>query len=155
MTMGRNFGSDLAASSCCRKSAAVNPEAILNLRKAFLQRLRVIAEQQDAEGRIAVHQDAAFAIQHRPARRNDRDRANAVAFGQIGKVTGLHDLKFPEADHEKHDDGHQNVRNQCKAALGNLLVVNAPRWQSNSLRDGVLVPSAPRKIELLRISKYH
>ncbi len=48
-------------------------------------------------------------------------------------MAGLHDLEFPEANHEESDYGGQkHSENQCQPTLGDFLVVNSPRWQLNS-----------------------
>ena len=59
------------------------------LRKAILR----------AVGVIPLHdEDAAFAIEHRTARRNNRDRAYAIAFGEVGEMSRLDDLQLPKAN---------------------------------------------------------
>jgi len=52
-------------------------------------------QEQHAEGRIAVHQDAAFAVEHRAAGRNDRNRPDAVAFGELRIAIRIDDLQLP------------------------------------------------------------
>ena len=86
------------------------PSAICG--KAFLQELGIIAQQQDAEGRIVVDQHAAFAIQHRAARRNDRNRAHAIFFRQIGEMPGINDLQLPEAEQQNQRHANSEVGQQ-------------------------------------------
>ena len=57
-------------------------QAVFDLRQSFFDELRIVAEQQNAERRIAIDEHAAIAIEHRSARRDDGDGANAVLIGQ-------------------------------------------------------------------------
>ena len=63
-----------------------NAQPFLDLRETFCQCLRVVAKKQNAERRITIHQHAAFAIEHRSARRYDRNGTNTVALCKVGKV---------------------------------------------------------------------
>ncbi len=73
-------------------------EAVHDLRNALLDGLHVLAEQQNAEGRIAIHEHAAFAIEHRTTRRDNRDGAHAIAFGEVSEMSGLDDLQLPKTN---------------------------------------------------------
>ena len=44
---------------------AADSQAVFDLRQALLEGLRVVAKQQNAERRIAIHEHAAFAVEHR------------------------------------------------------------------------------------------
>ena len=78
----------------------IDSEAVFDLGKALLQRFQVIAHEQNAERRVAIDEHSAFAVEHGPARGDNRDGTYTVTFREIGKMAGLHDLELPEADHE-------------------------------------------------------
>jgi len=63
----------------------------------FFNKSRIVAQEKDAERRTIVHEHAAIAIEHSAARGDDRDRADAIAFGHLAVLIGVNDLQFPEA----------------------------------------------------------
>ena len=144
MMTGRNLGSVFAASSCCSQIFLRDSQTLFNLRQAFLEQLRIVAKQQNAERRIAIDEHAAVAIEHGPARGDDGDGADSVPFGEVGKMVRLHDLQLPETDQEKHDEGRGKVGKQGQPALRDPLVVNVPRWQRNSCAAGRARPGVVR-----------
>ena len=89
---------------------------------------------------IAIDENAAFAVEHGAARGDDGNVADAVLFGEVGKMVGLDDLQFPEADqkHGYEDDGQ--VGKQGEPSLRNLLIANAPWCQRNSNAAGRMRP---------------
>ena len=103
-----------------------DPQPFLDLRQAFSEGLRVIAQQQNAKGWVAIHQHAAFAIEHLSAWRNDGNRTRAVAVRQVRKMPGLNHLQLPESDHQQHDENYRKVGNQRQPALRDFLIVNVP-----------------------------
>ena len=98
MTTGWNFGSFFDGVQSLLNILPADAEAVDDLRDALLDGLHVFAKQQDAEGRIAIHEHAAFAIEHRTARRDNRDGAHAIAFGEVGEMSGLDDLQLPKTN---------------------------------------------------------
>src|SRR5580704_7127344 len=61
-------------------------EALFNLWETFFERLGIVAQEKDAEGWIAIHEHAAFAVEHHTTLGDDGDGAHTVAFRQIRKV---------------------------------------------------------------------
>ena len=100
------------------------PSAICGSKRFNL--LRIVAQQQDAEGRIIVDQDAAFAIEHRAARRDDRNRADAIAFGELRVAVGIDDLQLPEAKQQQGHQAHDDVGNDRQPRLRQPVVVFEP-----------------------------
>ncbi len=94
--------------------------------RLFRSAFGIVAQEQDAERRIAIDQDAAFAVQHGAARRDNRDVADPIAFGEIGKMAGLDDLQFPESDQQQDDEGYGKIRKKRQSPLRDFLVVNIP-----------------------------
>ena len=132
MTMGSNFGSKRAFSSCCVRSSLAIPEAVFDGGEAFLQGLGIVAKKKDAEGRIAIDEHAAFAVEQGAARGDDGDVADLIAFGEIGKMAGLDDLQLPESHQQQDDERYRNIGKKRQPPLRDFLVVNAPRCQRNS-----------------------
>ena len=127
--MGWNFGSYLAASSCCSQIFLADAKPVFDLGQALLKSLGVVAQEQDAEGRITIDKHAAFAVEQGAARRDDRDVADLVAFREVGKMARLHDLQLPETDQQKNDEDDRHVGKKCQPTLRDLLVVNVPGCQ--------------------------
>ena len=76
-------------------------QSVRNLRKVLFESFGIVAQQQNAEGRIAIDQHAAFAVEHSSARRDDRNVADLIAFGEIGEMAGLNDLQLPESHQQE------------------------------------------------------
>ncbi len=104
----------------------IDAQAFFNSGKTLLQLLRIVAQEKNAERRVAIDEHAALPVQHRTARCDDGNRADAVAFGEIREVFGLDDLQLPETHHQKDDACDRNIRDERKPALRDLLVVNVP-----------------------------
>ena len=58
----------------------------------------IVAKKKDAERGVVVDEDAAIAIEHAAARRDDGNGANAIAFRHDTVFIGVDDLEFPEAE---------------------------------------------------------
>src|SRR5580698_698633 len=72
----------------------IDAEAFFDLRQTFRERFRIVAQQKNAEGRIAIHNYAAETIKHRTAPRNDGNRTDLVAFREVGEMFRLHNLQL-------------------------------------------------------------
>ena len=115
-----------------RQVFLADPEPLFDRGQALLQGLGIVAQQKNAEGRIAIDQHAAFAVEQGAARGDDRDVADLIAFGEIGKMAGLDDLQLPESHKQQDDERYRNVGKKRQPPLRDFLVVNAPRCQRNS-----------------------
>ena len=107
----------------------LDAQSVFSLRKYFFERLGIVAHEKNAERRIAVHQDAALAVEHGTARRDNRDGANLITLGEVDKMSGLNDLKLPEADHQENNDNYEDVGHQRQTTLGDFLIITTPRRQ--------------------------
>ena len=72
-----------------------------NLRQQMIELDRIVPEQQNAEGGIVIHDDAAITIQHGAARSDDGDRSDAVAFRKLRIAIGVDDLQLPKAQKQQ------------------------------------------------------
>ena len=73
-------------------------QPIGDLRQQTRQLLRIVAQQQHAEGRIIVDNHAAIAVQHGAAWRDDGNGANAIALCKLRVLVGMDDLQLPKAE---------------------------------------------------------
>jgi hypothetical protein len=117
-----------------RKSQSVG-----NRRKIFLHRCNVVAKQQDAEGRIVVNEDAAVAVEHSSARRDDGDGAHAIALRHDAILVRINDLKFPEAQQQKRDHAHDHVGGGGQPFLRQSIIVAKPVRHARPAREPVCV----------------
>ena len=74
----------------------LSPSAICGSK--LLHLCGIVSQQQDAERRIIVHQDAALAVEHRASGRDNRNRPDAVAFGELRVAVRIEDLQLPETE---------------------------------------------------------
>jgi hypothetical protein len=112
--------------------------------EVFVNEHGIIAEKQDAEGRIVVHKHAAIAVQHAAARRDDRNGANAIAFGHLRVFVGINDLEFPEAEEQQSDHAYNEVGGDGQSGLRQPIVVAKPVRHENPARECFFVQAVKR-----------
>ena len=86
-------------------------QSVGNLRQELLDLLGSITQQQDAEGRVVVYEDAAFPIEHGAARGNDRNRPHAIALGHLRVALRINDLQLPETKKQQRDHPYDDIGN--------------------------------------------
>ena len=94
--------------------------------------LRVVAQQQHAERRIIIHDDAAVAVQHGTARSDDGDGSNSVALCKLRIAIGIDDLQLPEAEQKQGHEPHNRVRDDRQPHLRQAVFILEPEGQANS-----------------------
>src|SRR5215472_3149173 len=94
---GLKFGEALRVVQLFFQIRQRNAQAVGNSGKMLFHLTHVVAQKQHAEGRPVVYENAAVAVQHAAAGRDDRDFADAVAFGESSVLIRVNDLKLPEA----------------------------------------------------------
>ena len=99
-------------------------QAIGDLRQEFLDLLGSVAQQQDAERGIVVYEDAAFAIEHRAARGDDRNRPHAIALGHLRVAVRIDDLQLPETKQQQRDHPDDDVGNDCQPPCRQPFIVH-------------------------------
>ncbi len=87
----------------------------------------------NAERGAIVDQDAAIAIEHAATRGDNRNGANAIAFGHRGIFFGVNDLKLPEAEEQHADHAHDDVGSHGETALRQTIVV-AKQYETKTPR---------------------
>ncbi len=84
-------------------------ETVGDLRQQALNFVDVVAQEQDAEGRIIVHQHAPGAVEHGAARRDHRNGADAVPLGELRVAIGIDNLQPPKAEQQQSDQSDDDV----------------------------------------------
>ena len=97
-------------------------EAIRDRSKTLFDQSGIVAQEKDAKGWAIVDQDAAIAIEHAAARRDDGDGADAIAFGHLAVLIGVNNLQFPEAEQQHTDHAHNDVGGHCQPLLRQSIV---------------------------------
>ena len=82
-----------------------------------------------------VNEDAAIAIEHASARRDDGNVAHAVAFGHGAVLVSVNDLQLPETDEQHTDHSHNDVGSHGQPPLRQSIVVAKPVRHENPARE--------------------
>ena len=85
--------------------------------------LQVFARQIQAEGGMIVDDHAAIAIQNLAARRQHRNRLDAVLERPLLINLGIANLQVPEAGDQEQKDGDGDVLKECDLLRGELRIV--------------------------------
>jgi len=101
----------------------------------FVDERGIVAEKQDTERRIIVHQDTAIAVQHTAARSDDGNGTNAIALGHLTVLIGVDDLEFPEAEEQQANHAHDDVGGDGQSGLWQTIVVAKPVRHENPARE--------------------
>src|SRR5262249_61668050 len=89
--------------------------------------------------------DAAIAVENTAARRNDRNRANAVALGHLAILIGVDDLQLPEAEQQHTDHAYDDVGHSCQPLLRQPIVATKGKRHANPAREPYLLRSGFRR----------
>jgi len=110
-------------------------QAFGDSRETFVDQSGIVAEKQDTERRIVVHQDAAIAVQHTAARSDDGNGTNAIALGHLTVLIGVDDLEFPETEEQQTDHAHDDVGGDGQSGLWQTIVVAKPVRHEDPARE--------------------
>ena len=141
MTMGWKRGSKRASSSCWQFLEG-QAHAVGNLRQEAIHFLGVIAQQQDAERWIVVHQHAPLAVEHGSAGRDHRDGSDAVQFGELGVAIGFDDLQLPKAEQQQTHHAKNEIGSEGQSRLRQAVFSLEPKRQRRlRVAPGSIMPA--------------
>src|SRR6266567_4506100 len=112
-----------------------NAETVGYAGKIFCDQNRIFPQQEHAEGRTVINQDAAIAVQHAAAGRDDRNFAHAIALGHRGILIRVDDLQLPEAEQQHSDHSHDDVGSHGQPPLRQSIIVAKPVRHENPARE--------------------
>ena len=97
---------------------ALQVEATGDLVERVADFRHVLAQYDNAEGGVVVHQRPAIPVIDDSARGHHGQGANPVALGQIGVVVRPHHLQLPEAHQQQHHNRNRSIAQQRHARGG-------------------------------------
>ena len=111
-------------------------EAVGNGGEILFDEFGIVAEEQNGKRGTIVDQDAAIAIEHASARRDDGNGANAILFGHLAVLVAVDDLQFPEAEQQQADHAHDDVGDDGEPRLRQSIVTAKRKRHESSFRSG-------------------
>ena len=106
-------------------------EAIGDGGKILFDELGVIAKKKDGERGTIVHEDAAIAIEHTPARCDDGNGTDAILLGHLAVLVAIDDLQLPKAQQQQANHAHDDVGNDGQPRLRQSIVIAERKRHKN------------------------